>query len=316
WGAVPATIQASLLARLDRLGPAKQVAQIAAAIGREFDQTLLVAVSPVGGLELEDALERLVAAELVFRRGLGPEATYIFKHALVQDAAYDSLLKSRRRRLHADIAAALRRFTPALEESQPELLAHHYTRAGLAEPGVEYWERAGNRALQRSASGEAVNHFRAALALLDALPGQARPSRELVLQIGLGNALSAAEGYGASAPGNAYKRAWELCVELGDRKHGYTVLYSLSCYQDVVANLDEARQEGTKMVELAEEGGERVRVLAAHSTLGLILTHMGRWEEAHGCAAKCIGLYDVAKDAWLTHEFSEDPCVQARAFDS
>ena len=159
---IPATIQASLLARLDRLGTAKQVAQVGAVIGREFEHGLLTAVSPVVGMELDEALERLVASELVFRRGVAPEASYVFKHALVQDAAYQSLLKSRRRSLHAEIAEALRRLFPQLEATEPELLAHHYSEAGLAERAVEYWERAGNRALKRSANVEAVRHYRAA----------------------------------------------------------------------------------------------------------------------------------------------------------
>ncbi len=217
--AVPTTIQGSLLARLDRLGPAKQVAQIGAVIGREFDHALLAAVSPIAGPELEEALGRLVDSELVFRRGLPPEATYMFKHALVQDAAYDSLLKSRRRKIHADIAAALRRLFPALEANQPELLAHHYSQAGLAELAVDYWERAGNRALQRSANVEALRHYRAALALLDALPTEMRAARELILQLSLGSALTSVEGYSAPATGEAYRRARDLCLELGDKEH-------------------------------------------------------------------------------------------------
>jgi predicted ATPase len=144
--AIPSTIQASLLARLDRLGPAKEVAQAGAAIGREFDRQLLARVLPLDELELADALDRLTTSELVFRRGTPPSETFSFKHALVQDTAYESLLKNRRRSLHAAIAEAIRVLYPAFEVAQPELLAHHYTRAALAEPATAYWEKAGNRA--------------------------------------------------------------------------------------------------------------------------------------------------------------------------
>jgi class 3 adenylate cyclase/tetratricopeptide (TPR) repeat protein len=313
---VPTTIQASLLARLDRLGAAKQLAQIGAVLGREFDYSLIAAVSPIAGRKLDDALARLVGSELVFRRGAPPQATYIFKHALVQDAAYESLLKSRRRQLHADIATTLRTRFPLVEANEPELLAHHYAQAGLTEFAIGYWEKAGSRALERSANAEATGHYRAALALLGGLPPDARPAKELVLQVSLGNALSAAAGYGDSMTGAAYKRAWELCIELEDRKYVWPVLYSLSCYDDVAGSLDKARQTASKMVELAEESGESAPVLAAHSTLALILSHMGQWGEGHESAKKCIGLYDLQKHASLAAQFAEDPCVQAHAANS
>src|SRR5262249_15875226 len=186
---------------------------------------LLAAVSPIAGQGLDDALGRLVGSELVFRRGVPPDATYTFKHALVQDAAYESLLKSRRRQIHADIAAAPRSQSPLLEVNERELLAHHYSQAGLAEMAIGYWEKAGDRALARSANVEALSHYRAALALLEALPPSARSATELTLQIGIGSALTSVEGYTAPATGAAYRRARELCLELGDRKHLFPVVY-------------------------------------------------------------------------------------------
>lgn len=312
--AVPTTIQASLLSRLDRLGVAKQVAQIGSVIGREFDHSLLAAVCPLAGKELDEALTRLTTSELVFGRGTPPDATYSFKHALVQDAAYESLLKTSRRKIHADIATALRGQRPDLEANEPELLAYHYTQAGLAALAIGFWEKAGDRALGRSANVEAVEHYRTALALLEDLPPNAQPAAELPLQVGIGNALSAAAGYGDPQTGAAYRRAFELCIELDDRKRLYPVLYSLGCYEEVVGDLAEARKTGLKMVDLAEAQGDPVAVLSAHSILGLIHSHMGRWVEGHESARKCIDLYDPQKHALLRLEFAEDPCVQARAF--
>jgi class 3 adenylate cyclase/predicted ATPase len=313
---IPTTIQASLLARLDRLGTAKQVAQIGAVIGREFDHTLLAAVCPIAGQELDDALGRLIGSELVFRRGVPPDATYTFKHALVQDAAYESLLKSRRRKIHSDIAAALRSRSTLLEVNDPELLAHHYSQAGLAEMAIGYWEKAGDRALGRSANIEALRHYRAALALLEALPPNARSAKELTLQIGVGSALTAVEGYGAPATGAAYRRARELCLEMEDRKHLFPVLYGLANFYLTVGQYKEARQTADELVEFAEEQGEPGPLLAAQACLGAIQTFMGFWSEARESFEKCIGLYDLTRDALLTSEYAEDPCVVAYCFNS
>jgi predicted ATPase len=313
---VPRTIQASLLARLDRLGVAKQVAQIGAVIGREFDHSLLAEVSPIAGQELDDALGRLVGSELVFRRGSPPDATYTFKHALVQDAAYESLLKSRRRKIHADIAGALRNQFPMLEVNEPELLAHHYSQAGLADLAIAYWEKAGNRALERSANVEAVRHFRAALVLLDALPPEVRLAEELTLQIGLGSALTSVKGYSAPASGAAYQRARELCLELGDRKHLFPVMYGLWSYDLVAGRHEQARRTASEFMKLAEEQGEPGPLLAAHSALGTTLTFMGFWSDAHQSLEKCIAFYDLPRDALLKLEYAEDPCVQALVMNS
>jgi class 3 adenylate cyclase/predicted ATPase len=313
---IPTTIQASLLARLDRLGTAKQVAQIGAVIGREFDHNLLAAVSPIAGRELDDALGRLVGSELAFRRGVPPDATYTFKHALVQDAAYESLLKSRRRKIHADIAAALRSRSPLLEVNSPELLAHHYSQAGLAELAIGYWEKAGDHALGRSANVETLRHYREALTLLESLPPDMRPAKELTLQIGLGSALTSAEGYAALATGAAYLRARELCLELGDRKHLFPVVYGLANYYLVAGRYREAKQAADEFVEFAEEQGEPGPFLAAQACLGAIHTYMGSWSDARESFEKCIGLYELPRDAALKIEYAEDPCVVAYAFNS
>jgi class 3 adenylate cyclase/predicted ATPase len=313
---VPSTIQASLLARLDRLGVAKQVAQIGAVIGRKFDHSLLAAVSPIARQELDDALGRLVDSELVFRRGSPPDAIYTFKHALVQDVAYESLLKSRRRKIHADIAGALRNQFPMLEANEPELLAHHYSQAGLADLAIGYWEKAGNRALERSANVEAVGHFRAALVLLDALPPEVRSAKELTLQIGLGSALTSVEGYSAPASGAAYQRGRELCLELGDRKRLFPVMYGLWNYDVAAGRHEQGRRTASKFMKLAEEEGQPGPLLFAHSALGVTLTFMGFWSDAHESLGKCIAFYDLPRDALLKLEYAEDPCVQALVMNS
>jgi predicted ATPase len=198
-GAVPATLHAPLIARLDRLGPAREIAQIAAVIGRAFTFELLAAVARRPDEELWAALDRLVAAGLVFRTGEPPQASFQFKHALVQDAAYGTLLRMRRRELHASIVRALEALCPATAAAQPELLTQHCARAGLVEAAIGYWGQAGRQAIARSALAEAASHLHQALALLPLLPDTpARWRRELELQTALGTALTAVAGYTAS----------------------------------------------------------------------------------------------------------------------
>jgi predicted ATPase len=195
--AIPATLQDSLMARLDRLARDKELAQTAAVIGREFSHALLAAVADRPEPELQTALDRLVSSELVFRRGVSHNATYSFKHALVQDAAYQSLLKSRRRQLHARIARVLKERFPEAAEVEPELLAHHRTEAGFTQQAVDYWHQAGQVAIARSAHAEAIAHLTRGLDLLTRLlDGADHRRRELDLQLALGRALIAAKAKG------------------------------------------------------------------------------------------------------------------------
>src|SRR5262245_16341135 len=200
------------MARLDRLSTVREIAQLGATLGREFSYELLHAVSPVDEGTLQQGLRQLVEAELVYQRGVPPQATYTFKHALIQDAAYQSLLKSTRRRYHKQIAQALEERFAEVKETQPELLAHHYTEAGLIEQAIPYWQRAGERASQRSANAEAIGHLTKGLELLKALPDTpGRIQQELSLQLALGDAFMAAKGYATSEVANTYTRALELC---------------------------------------------------------------------------------------------------------
>lgn len=208
--AIPASLHASLLARLDRLGQAKEVAQIGAAMGREFSHALLAAVAQKTEAELALALNRLVEAGLLFRQGVSPDAHYLFKHALVQDVAYDTLLREKRQQLHARIAAALDQEFD-VGESQPELLARHFTLAAMPREAINYWQRAGERATRGSANKEAITHFRNALQLLEALPQRAaRADQELHLLLALGPALMTTRSSAAPEIGQVYARAREL----------------------------------------------------------------------------------------------------------
>ena len=213
---VPATLHASLMARLDRLGPAaKEVAQAGAAIGREFGYALLASITDLPEPQLREALDRLTNAGLVFARGTPPEASYLFKHALVQDAAYGSLLRSRRQRLHRRIAATLEERFPEIVQAQPALLAQHCQEAGLAEQAVVYWLKAGQQALARSAMAEAVAQLRKGLDVLAGLPdGPWRQQQELDLQTALGSALTATKGWSAAEVGETLARARALAEQL------------------------------------------------------------------------------------------------------
>ena len=225
---MPATLHASLIARLDRLQPVKEVAQTAACIGRDFSFDLLVAVSPLPEGDLGVALDRLVQAELVFRRSGAPETSYRFKHALVREAAYGSLLKPRRRYLHRAIATALERQFPAIVRAEPEIVAHHFTEGGLPDRAVEYWLKAARSAMQRSAVVEVVNHARTALDLVELLSNEAgRVQIEIELQALRGNALQALQGWGAEETGEAFSRARELCEAVRASERILPVLYGI-----------------------------------------------------------------------------------------
>ncbi len=198
------------------MAPTREVAQIGAALGRQFSHELISAVAPMPQQQVDDALEQLVSAELIFRRGTPPDAEYTFKHALVQDAAYSTLLRSRRQQIHARIAATLEEQFPDIVETQPELLARHCAEAGLAEKAVSYWLKAGQRSVAHSAMLEAVAQLQKGLALLRTLPdGTWRREQELDLQMALGRALSATRGSSAPDVGETYARAGMLAGAAG-----------------------------------------------------------------------------------------------------
>ena len=308
--AIPSSLPDSLLARLDRLAPVKEVAQIGAAIGREFSHELLAAVAPLGDNKLRDALAQLAEAELVFRRGAPPEASYVFKHALVRDAAYQSLLKSRRQQLHARIAQVLEERFPETVETEPELLAQHCAEAGLAERAVDYWHKAGQRALARSAMAEAVAQLTKGLEVLNGLPGgPERQRRELGLQLALGQASLASKGFAAPETGRAYARASELCRELGDTSEIFPALYGRSVVHLQGGELAAAHEVARELLRLAEERDDAAARVAGHRMVGSALCQLGRLIESRDHFEAGLALYDPARDRTSAFVYAIDSRV-------
>jgi class 3 adenylate cyclase/predicted ATPase len=273
--AIPATLQDSLMARLDRLVTAKAVAQYAAVIGRQFSYELLQAVAQLDEVVLQHELGRLVEAEIVYHRGVPPLATYTFKHALIQDAAYESLLKSTRQHYHQRIALVMEEQFPETAEVQPELLAHHYIEASLIERAIPYWQRAGQHASDRSAPQEAISHFTRGLELLKTLPETpARTQQSLILHIALGAALLVT-GHAAPAVEQAYTQAYALCQQVGETATLAPVLYGLWFFYLGRAQLHTAREIGDTLLRLAHRAADPALAVVAHFTLGLTWWHLG-----------------------------------------
>jgi class 3 adenylate cyclase/predicted ATPase len=308
--AIPATLQDSLMARLDRLAPAKEVAQAGAVIGRQFGHEILAAVVGLSETKLAEALDQLVAAELVFRRGTAPGATYSFKHALVQDTAYDSLLRSKRQLLHARIAEALETRFPETTEAEPELLAHHCTQAGIVEKAVEYWKRAGQLAMARSATTEAIAHLEAALRIVDSLPeSEWRDRQELSIQLAVGSAMVAAHGFAAPSTGKAYHRARELCERLDDLRQLFPVVYGLCLFHLYAADLDAADAAASRLLELAAGSNDRDLLFFAHRAAGVSSYPAGKLEAAREHLERALLLYDPEEHRTPAFVYAFDPKV-------
>jgi len=318
--AIPATLQDSLAARLDRLAPVKEIAQIGAAIGREFSYPLLRAVAGRDEPALRAALAQLEEAELLFRSGMPPDARYTFKHALVQDTAYETLLKSRRQMLHRQIAEALRGEFPAVAATEPELVAHHLTQAGLDEPAIEWWGKAGDQALRRSAFKEAAAHLGKAIELADKLaataPSAAPASSRLRLQTSLGNALIWAKGQQAPETSAAFARARELASREEDASERFSAYYGL-----FVGHLN--RGEAAPMREMAElflrEATARPdcpEALVGHRIYGTTCLYFGDFAGAHDHFQKTIELYNQARHADFASRFGHDPRASAEIQDA
>jgi len=312
--AIPATLRDSVLARFDRLGDAKETAQLCAAIGREFSYELLAAVSPLDGDALQEMLAQLTRAELIFRRGSPPNATYTFKHALVQDAAYGRLLKSRRQELHSRIARVLRERFSHLIAAEPELLAHHHTEAGELEQAVENWLAAGRRAIERSANFEAVAHLRRGLKLIDEMPEDTdRERRELKLQIAIGSPLLATKGYATPEVGMTYARARELCDRVGDEAQRLPVLYGQCAYQIVRADNSAARPSAQEFLREAERQGDASVALVARRVVGFTQYEQGSLVACRDSMQKVCDLYVEERDGHLGFQYGQNPLPPAMA---
>jgi predicted ATPase/class 3 adenylate cyclase len=307
--AIPATLQDSLMARLDRLAPAKEVAQIGAALGREFSFELLAAVSPLPANALEDAVAELVRTELVFRRGVPPEATYSFKHALVQDAAYGTLLRSRRQQLHARIAQVLEERFPETVNTQPDLLAHHCTEAGFVAKAIDYWRRAALGAAARSAIAEAVAQLTKGFNLLPGLPEAERSRQELGLQMALGKAITSAKGFAAPAGGTAYARARELCAQLGETLQLFPILYGLTLFHLYRGEMTAAHEVSQELLQLAEREGGNSALFYAHRAVGVSSLPYGRLTAVRAHMERALALYDPVEHRDLAVLYAFDPHV-------
>jgi class 3 adenylate cyclase/predicted ATPase len=295
--AVPASLHASLMARLDRVPEVKEVARLAACIGREFSYALLAKLSQLAASELQGALQRLAAAELVFRRGTPPDAFYTFKHALVRDAAYESLLKSSRQEVHARIVEALEEHFPEIAAEEPELLGRHCMDAGLHERAVSYWRQAGDQALARCAMPEAVAHLTTALKVLKRLKnGHEHGQWELAMQLALGRASIAARGFAAAETGRAYSRARELCSDMGDVPEYFPALYGQSVFHFQRGDLLKAHEVAKDLVSLAVERGDLSAQVTGHRMVGSALCQLGRFVESRFEFETALALYEPVRD--------------------
>ncbi len=291
---IPTTLHDSLMSRLDRLATAKEVAQLGATLGREFGYELIEAVSPLDAASLQQALAKLVDAELLYQRGEPPQARYVFKHALIQDAAYQSLLKSTRQRYHEQIARAMEARLSETIETQPELLAHHYSEAGRAEQALPYWQDAGKRAVQRSANVEAINHLTRGLELLKTLPESPdHARRELALLIALGVPLRAIKGFAAPEVGKAYARALDLCQRQGEPSQLVPVLRGLWEFHELRAEYGTARELGEQLLVLAGQLQDPGALVVAHDVMGDTLFWLGEFAAARSHLEQGAALYDV-----------------------
>src|SRR5262245_10839541 len=313
--AIPTTLQDSLMARLDRLATVKDVAQIGAALGRSFSYELLQAVAPLDEGTLNQALARLVDAELLYRRGVSPNATYIFKHALIQETAYGSMLKSRRQQLHQRIARTLVETFPEIAEIQPELAAHHYTEAGVAAEGVKYWWRAGQRAVERSANVEALAHLNRGLEVLKTLPETPeRAQRELMLQAALGVSLIVTKGWAAPEVEQAHARARELCQQMGETPNLFWVLRGLWAFYLVRGVLRTARELMEQLLNLAQRARDTALLVEAHWAVGDTLLWLGELAPARLHLEQAVALYDPQRDRSHAFLHGYDPGVASLCF--
>jgi predicted ATPase/DNA-binding winged helix-turn-helix (wHTH) protein len=312
---IPITLHASLLERLDRLGPMRPVAQVGAAIGRQFPYALLHAVCRLPNDELQTALGRLVTSELVFQHGTPPDSIYSFKHALVQDAAHGSLLRNARQQLHARIAEALETDSPEIIESQPELLAQHYAAAGLVEKSVACWSKAGHRSAARSAMAEAAAQLQKGLDQLALLPDDLEHQRrELEFRSALGGVLQVAKGYAAPETGRAHAGARELWEQLGSPSEFLQVPLGQSVYHSVRGDLDLAQRLADDLLRLSRQRNDFSGLVLGHASSGRNLMYVGRFASSRSHLEEALALYDPISNRSLGNQFGSDAYVNSQAY--
>jgi class 3 adenylate cyclase/predicted ATPase len=313
--AIPATLQDSLMARLDRLASVKAVAQLGAVMGRTFPYAWLQAVTLLDEAALQQALARLVDAELLYQHGVPPQATYLFKHALIQEAAYQSLLKSTRQQYHQQIAQVLETRFSAAVETHPELVAQHYTAAGCAEQAVPYWQRAGEHASDRSAHLEAISHLTTGIELLKALPETPeRIQQALTLYIALGAAQQMAKGHGAPEVEHAYTQARTLCQRVGETPELVRGLFGLWRFYGMRSQFHTARELGETLLRLAQHAQDSSLSVTAHNALGFTWFCLGALSVARMHLEEGIALYTPDQCHAPVFRMGPDPGVNCRLY--
>jgi len=304
---LPATLLGSLAARLDRLGPTKEIAQIGAVIGREFSQALLTAVVPESANSLQALLAQLVASELILVSGEFPDSTYKFKHALVRDAAYATLSRSKRQRLHGRIAEALENRFPFTTETQPELLAHHVAQAGFTQRAIDYLRKAGQRSIERSANAEAIAHVSRALELLKSLPDSLqRKHAEFALEVMLGQAMIASYGYAAPKTRETLLRARTLMDDSTEASQKFAVLYGIWASLYVAAEVARQRDAAVELFAEAERTNDTAALCIAHRLVGTTYVTMGEFAAGLGHLKLARALYNAEHHAGYRHQYGQD----------
>ncbi|NOT54083.1 MAG: hypothetical protein HOP18_05715, partial [Deltaproteobacteria bacterium] len=313
--AIPMTLQDSLMARLDRVPAVREVAQLGAVLGREFAYEMVHALSVIDEQHLRDGLTKLVDAELLHQRGRPPQAKYIFKHALVQDAAYQSLLRRTRQHYHQRGAQVLETRFPELVQTEPELVAHHYTEAGCAAEAVGYWLQAGQRAGQRSAHHEAIAHLTKGIAVLTTLGDTPeRGQQELVFQVTLGVSLVAVKGYGAPEVAEVYTRARALCQQVGETPQLFQVIRGLVLFYLVRSQTQPALELAEQLVSQVDRHTEVGPRMLGHYHLGMALFQRGVPVEAARHFEQAMSIYDREQHRHLAHTYGIDLGVATRGF--
>lgn len=311
---IPSTLRDLLTARLDRLEDAKPLAQLAAVIGREFSYRVLEAISPLREPLLKDHLRRLLEAEVLEQHAPAAEVSYRFRHHLVQEVAYASLLRRKCEEYHQRIAEVLERRFPDTVQDRPEIIAHHYTAGGLPERAICYWRQAGELAMKRSAGHEAVMHLRRGLELVAALPeGSQRSEDEVLLQLPLGAALTAVKGYAAPEVAATYSRAYELCQVLAEGPPLFQIVRGLQSFHMVRGPLRTAHRLGAQLLQLARAHGDPLSLVQAHRRLGWCLFCLGKMQEARIHLERAVDLYDHARSPEHLLAYGSDPWVQGVA---
>ena len=306
--AIPATLRDSLMARLDRVLPVKEIAQIGAAIGREFSYELFSAVASLPRTELDDGLARLTESGLAFRRGAIPEAVYIFKHALVQDAAYDSMLKARRTQIHVQIATVLEKQFLAVAATQPERVAHHYSAAGLADQAIPYWHKAGQLALQRMAVRDAIAHLDRGMSLLQQVPeSPGRDAHELELCTTLGMAWLAYKGWAHPNVASNLERAWSLERALNRSDHMLPILYGLSIHRMCIGQVRESMSLAERLLDEGERSDLDDMRLMGHTQVETTSYFLGEFASIGRHAEAIVNGYDPVRHRHIADMLTVDP---------